>query len=121
MPPAVSVPAELEGAQLANFEHAHFEVGRAGAMHVQLVLIRLQHTGVEIIQQIPAARFEPLRAWLMEHWAGGRVSHGPARLNWVNLMRSDAIQDNRFYESTDENGEPKPAGWAWLMDDDNEE
>jgi len=32
----------------------------------------------------------------------------------MNLVKSDA----RFYEDTDENDEPKPAGWQFLQADD---
>ena len=31
----------------------------------------------------------------------------------MNLIRND----NRFYEDSDENGEPKPAGWQFLQAD----
>ena len=34
----------------------------------------------------------------------------------MNLVRSD----DRFYEETDENGEPKPAGWQFLQADDGD-
>ncbi|KAH8068356.1 hypothetical protein JL721_6782 [Aureococcus anophagefferens] len=44
---------------------------------------------------------------------------GQASMSWksvMNLVRSD----DRFYEETDENGEPKPAGWQFLQADDGD-
>ena len=35
----------------------------------------------------------------------------------MSLVRGDA----RFYQATDENDEPKPAGWQFLQADDDEE
>ena len=115
-----AVPAELAGDALEDAEHAHFEGTRAGATHVRLVLLRRQRAGF-MATEIPVARFVVLREWLRAHWADGRVSHGPVALNWPAILASDAIQDERFYEDTDEFGAPKPAGWAWLMDGEGDE
>merc|ERR1712072_566490 len=38
---------------------------------------------------------------------------GMAWKSLMNLIRND----NRFYEDSDENGEPKPAGWQFLQAD----
>mmetsp|Transcript_32788 Transcript_32788/g.98829 ORF Transcript_32788/g.98829 Transcript_32788/m.98829 type:complete len:112 (+) Transcript_32788:2796-3131(+) len=44
---------------------------------------------------------------------------GQASMSWksvMNLVKSDV----RFYEETDENDEPKPAGWQFLQADDDQ-
>ena len=57
---------------------------------------------------------------LVTHYLTLLIKAGQASMSWKSVMNL-VKGDPRFYEETDENNEPKPAGWQFLQADDNDD
>jgi len=107
---------------LTDVEHANFErvsvTGRASAFDLTLVFNKHDELP-KTIQMIDGPNLDPIQDFLTQNAITYTVT--PQNLNWKQLMNSDIVKDDRFYESTDENGDAKPAGWAFLAEDEDED
>lgn len=104
--------------ELDDVEHIHFErcTFRSKNFDVVIILKNFEVTPLSI-NAVPMNELDAIQEWLTD--CSITYTAGQASMSWksvMNLVRSDA----RFYEETDENDEPKPAGWQFLQADDDD-
>lgn len=104
--------------ELDHVEHVHFERCTLRATNFDMVIILKNFELAPLsVNAVPVQELDAIQEWLTD--CSLTYTAGQASMSWksvMNLVRSD----DRFYEETDENGEPKPAGWQFLQADDGD-
>jgi len=100
---------------LKSVEHVHFERCTLRATNFDMVIIQKNLELLPVlVNAIPMEEFDAIQEWLTD--CSLTYTAGQASMAWKSLMNL-IRNDNRFYEDSDENGEPKPAGWQFLQAD----
>lgn len=103
---------------LSEVEHVHFERVTFGTRNFDITFIfKNWDIKPRTISSIDIKSKETIQDWLnlveIPHTIGTRT------MNWVEIMNIARSTGARFYETTDEFGEKKPAGWTLLSAEDN--
>ena len=107
---------------LEDVEHAHFERLSTGghANAFDLTFILNDHKIMpKTIGMIDRENLDPIQDWLTQNAITYTATS--QNINWKQVMASDIVQDPRFYEDTDEDGNPKPPGWAYFNEDEDDD
>jgi nucleosome binding factor SPN SPT16 subunit len=98
---------------LSTVEHVHFERVTMATKNFDMTIIFKNFDVLpRTITAIDIQSFDMIQDWLNDveiTYTSGIVS-----MNWKAIMEL-VKGDDRFYFDTDEDGEPKPAGWSFLM------
>lgn len=105
---------------LSEVEHVHFERVTFGTRNFDLTFIfKNWEVKPRTITSIDLKSKEMIQDWLnlveIPHTIGTRA------MNWTETMNIARLTGPRFYETTDEDGVKKPAGWTFLSAEDDEE
>jgi len=102
--------------ELDDVEHIHFERCTFRSKNFDMVMILKNFELAPLsINAIPIKELNAIQEWLTD--CSITYTAGQASMSWksvMNLVKNDV----RFYEDTDENNEPKPAGWQFLQAED---
>jgi len=105
--------------ELDHVEHVHFERCTLRSTNCDMVIILKNFELAPLsINAVPMQELDAIQEWLTD--CSLTYTAGQASMSWksvMNLVRND----DRFYEDSDENGEPKPAGWQFLQADDGDD
>ncbi|KAA0154860.1 hypothetical protein FNF31_06201 [Cafeteria roenbergensis] len=104
---------------LDDVEHVHFERVIYGAKNFDIAFV-LKASAVEpgqdevrMVTMVPMQHLDTLQKWLVDV-VEQLYTQGTRAMNWKTMMA--VAREPSFYSDKDEDGEPKPIGWAFLMD-----
>jgi len=110
---------------LSTIEHIHLERVMFASKNFDMVIIHKDFDRLPSrIDMIDAKNLDKVLDWCTD--MEFTYTTGPATLQWKTILQTVKGEGKYFYKDEDENGEPKPAGWAFLRmdgasDDDDEE
>eukprot|EP00518_Triparma_eleuthera_P015994 CAMPEP_0197547062 /NCGR_PEP_ID=MMETSP1320-20131121/1493_1 /TAXON_ID=91990 /ORGANISM="Bolidomonas sp., Strain RCC2347" /LENGTH=1081 /DNA_ID=CAMNT_0043106757 /DNA_START=39 /DNA_END=3281 /DNA_ORIENTATION=+ len=105
---------------LSMVDHVHFERVNFTSKAFDIVIVNKDFSKQPWrVDMIPNTDKDNLQNWLTD--MDIPYTEGPMALNWKQIM-AEVVQDDRFYLDTEEDEvTPKPAGWGFLIMDDEEE
>jgi nucleosome binding factor SPN SPT16 subunit len=105
---------------LEKVDHVHFERVSFTSKAFDIVLINKDFgKAVWRCDMIDNASKDSIQDWLTDMEIP--YTEGPMNLNWKQIMNT-VVQDDRFYEATEEDEvTPKEPGWSFLALDDEED
>ncbi|CAM9551683.1 unnamed protein product [Chrysoparadoxa australica] len=105
---------------MSEVEHVHFERVNPNGKNFDMRIVvsaNMSESGglaePRGVGMIEMKYLNPIMSWLED--CNITFTKGPS-LNWKQVLAL-VRDDLHFYEDTDENGDPKPAGWAFLAED----